>query len=86
MKIEIKETKTKEIEVSIPCYVKYSDSYHFYVYSEEHCIQVCEGYLFVGISKQFTSTALGNDFKPCTKEEFEKVYNKVSKELKKLIV
>lgn len=89
MKIIIKGTIDKEIEIEFPFYSKNGTLFHYYTKSEKKCIQVeySEEYHNAGIEtfEWIPEHALSLSFETSTKEEFETVFKKALEKLTKTI-
>jgi len=85
MKIQITESTEKTIEIELPAYRK-SICHYYKVYSNEHCIQVCDIDSSTSIARYHSGLAYSDKrIEDCSKEEFEENYNKVKDLLQSLV-
>ena len=82
MKIEIKKQVIEYVDIELPMYKK-SSCFHYKIYSEKKCIQVCNLETSEAIECVTISCALMNT-EDCTKEEFDLEYEKISNILNNL--
>lgn len=85
MKIEIKESVTKCVEIELPYYAK-KGCHFFKLYSEKNCLKVCdlEGHESIGVSHAGI-VFIDNENKDSNEIEFREAYERVNKTLKSKI-
>ncbi len=78
MKIKFEEKVQREVEITLPKFVK-SNCHFWKIYSEERALQVTDLERAYRIEESYISVALINGTIESSEEEFEEAYARISK-------
>jgi hypothetical protein len=81
MKIKVVVKEEKEVEITLPAFFKSSCQY-YKIYSEKHCVSVCELDGNYTIMQAHAELAIHGEHKKSNEKEFNSAYKRVEKKLK----